>query len=77
MLGVLGLDPLDRQWSAADRDGDLRGVVDALVHVALAQRQAARERKDFGAADAIRDDLRAAGVLIEDTPQGSRWELKR
>ena len=77
MLGVLGLDPLDRQWSAADRDGDLRGVVNALVHVALAQRQAARERKDFSAADAIRDDLRAAGVLIEDTPQGPRWELKR
>ena len=77
MLSVLGLDPLSAQWTGAGRDGDLRGVVDALVAVALAQRQAARERKDYRAADAIRDDLRAAGVLIEDTPAGPRWELKR
>ena len=77
MLAVLGLDPLSGQWAAAGRDGDLRGVVDALVAVALAQRQAARERKDYRAADTIRDDLRAAGVLIEDTPAGPRWELKR
>jgi cysteinyl-tRNA synthetase len=77
MLAVLGLDPLAEQWTAAGRDGDLRGVVDALVQVALGQRQAARERKDYRAADTIRDDLRAAGVLIEDTPQGPRWELKR
>jgi cysteinyl-tRNA synthetase len=76
MLGVLGLDPLSGPWSAARSDGDLRGVVDALVGVALAQRQAARERKDYAAADAIRDGLRAAGVLIEDTPRGPRWELK-
>ena len=41
--------------------GDLRGVVDALVGVALAQRAAARERKDYAAADAIRDGLHAAG----------------
>ena len=42
-----------------------------------AQRQAARERKDYAAADTIRDSLREAGVLIEDTAQGPRWELKR
>jgi cysteinyl-tRNA synthetase len=77
MLGVLGLDPLSGQWAVAGRDGDLRGVVDALVAVALGQRQAARERRDYQAADTIRDDLRAAGVLIEDTPAGPRWELKR
>ena len=56
---------------------DLHAVVDALVGVALTQRQAARERKDYPAADAIRDSLQAAGILIEDTPQGPRWELKR
>ncbi len=76
MLGVLGLDPLAGPWIADGADGDLRGVVDALVGVALAQRQAARDRKDYAAADAIRDELRAAGVLIEDTPRGPRWELK-
>jgi cysteinyl-tRNA synthetase len=77
MLGVLGLDPLDEPWATAGPDDDLHAVVDALVGVALAQRQAARERKDYAAADTIRDSLREAGVLIEDTAQGPRWELKR
>jgi cysteinyl-tRNA synthetase len=76
MLGVLGLDPLSRPWSGGG-DHDLRDVVDALVVVALGQRQAARDRKDYPAADEIRDQLQAAGVFIEDTPQGPRWEIKR
>ncbi len=46
----------------------MRPVVDALIGVALEQRQAARARKDFAAADAIRDQLQEAGVLVEDTP---------
>ena len=62
---------------AAALDDDLREVVDALVKGSLAERQAARERKDWATADAIRDRLEDAGVLIEDTPDGSRWELKR
>jgi cysteinyl-tRNA synthetase len=76
MLGVLGLDPLCSPW-AAGGGGDLRGVVDALVRVALGQREAARARKDWDAADEIRDSLNAAGVLIEDTPQGPRGVIKR
>jgi cysteinyl-tRNA synthetase len=80
MLGVLGLDPLAEPWAAIPATGsasDLRGVVDALVGVALEQRASARERKDYAAADAIRDGLSAAGVLVEDTPRGPRWELKQ
>jgi len=77
MLGVLGLDPLAPEWAAAAPDDDLRAVVDALVTVALDQRQAARERRDYQAADAIRDGLHAAGVLIEDTPDGPRWTIKQ
>ncbi|HYV81439.1 MAG TPA: DALR domain-containing protein [Streptosporangiaceae bacterium] len=77
MLGVLGLDPLAQPWVARGADDDLREVVDALVKASLAERQAAKDRRDWAAADAIRDHLRAAGVIIEDTPEGPRWELKR
>jgi cysteinyl-tRNA synthetase len=80
MLGVLGLDPLAAPWAAGPggpAGGDLRPVVDALVSVALEQRQSARQRKDYAASDAIRDRLQDAGVLVEDTPRGPRWELKR
>jgi cysteinyl-tRNA synthetase len=77
MLGVLGLDPLDPQWSTGGSDQQLAQVTDGLVSLALEQRQAARARKDFAAADAIRDQLTRLGVSVEDTPQGPRWELTR
>jgi len=73
MLDVLGLNPSD--WRRGDAGGRLEGAVDALVAVALEQRQAARERKDFASADAIRDQLKAAGIEIEDTTDGPRWSL--
>jgi cysteinyl-tRNA synthetase len=78
MLGVLGLDPLAEPWAHEASGGaaaDLRETVGKLVAVALEQRQAARTRKDFAAADAIRAQLGAAGVQIEDTPAGPRWSL--
>jgi len=77
MLAVLGLDPLSEPWASRGADDDLHEVVDALVKASLAERQAARDRGDYTAADTIRDRLRAAGVLIEDTADGPRWELKR
>ena len=58
-------------------DDRLAQATDGLVALALEQRQAARARKDFPAADAIRDQLTALGVSVEDTPQGPRWELTR
>jgi cysteinyl-tRNA synthetase len=72
MLAVLGLDPFDPQWTAGQ---NLSPVVDALVVLALEQRAAARARKDWAAADAIRDELRAAGIVVEDTPNGPRWTV--
>jgi cysteinyl-tRNA synthetase len=77
MLGIFGLDPLAQPWVARGADDDLREVVGALVKASLAERQAARDRRDWAAADAIRDHLQAAGVIIDDTPEGTRWELKR
>jgi cysteinyl-tRNA synthetase len=76
MLGVLGLDPLEPPWNVDRADEGLRDVVDSLVRVALEARQDARARKDFGAADAIRDQLAVAGIVIEDTPAGPRWTLR-
>ncbi len=77
MLAALGLDPLAEPWATGQPGDDLRSVVDALVAVALQQREAARARRDFAAADAIRDQLKLAGVVVEDTARGPRWELAR
>ncbi len=75
MLGVLGLDPLDPVWSRGKASEDLRGVVDALVQGLLAQRAEARAGKDFALADAIRDQIKTAGIELEDTPDGTRWSV--
>jgi cysteinyl-tRNA synthetase len=83
MLDVLGLDPLSPHWSGSGafggaRSGEqLRHIVGALVRLSLEQRDAARARRDYATADAIRDGLEEIGVVVEDTPQGPRWELKR
>ena len=79
MLGILGLDPGAAEWSDAggSASDDLTGVVDELVGTLLAQRADARARKDWAAADAIRDALNAAGLAITDTPEGARWSLER
>ena len=77
MLAVLGLDPLSPQWAGSGSGSRLRTVVDELVRLTLRQRDAARARKDYAAADAIRDGLDAIGVVVEDTPEGPRWELRR
>jgi len=78
MLDVLGIDPLSPQWSSADSAGTagLTRVVDGLVALALEQRAAARTRKDWSAADAVRDQLKLAGIAVEDTPAGPRWTLE-
>ena len=76
MLDVLGLDPLAPPWSGGTAAQDLRPVIEQLVAVALEQRAAARDRRDFAAADAIRDQLKAAGVVVEDTPSGARFTLR-
>jgi cysteinyl-tRNA synthetase len=78
MLEVLGLDPFDPHWatgSSSAREERLSSAVDALVATLLEQRAAARAAKDFATADAIRDQLKAAGIELEDTPQGSTWSL--
>jgi len=76
MLDVLGLNPADPAWGpATSADGELTSAVDALVRGLLEQRAAARAAKDWAAADAVRDQLKAAGIEITDTPDGPKWSL--
>jgi len=48
--------------------------LESEVEDLIAKRQAARKAKDFREADRIRDDLKARGILLEDSPQGVRWK---
>jgi cysteinyl-tRNA synthetase len=73
-LAILGCDPFDAAFNAGGKD--LSDALDGVIQLALAQRAAARDRKDFAASDAIRDGLAALGISIEDTPQGQRWTIK-
>jgi cysteinyl-tRNA synthetase len=78
MLSVLGLDPRSEPWTGTDNQSEqMREIVGALVQVALDQRQAARARKDFATADALREGLESAGIAVEDTRDGPRWEIRR
>jgi cysteinyl-tRNA synthetase len=77
MLSVLGLDPHAAEWAQAQPGVDLTQVVDGLVAALLAQRSQARERKDWAAADAIRDQLATIGLHVTDTADGPRWSIEK
>lgn len=76
LLGVLKVDPAvwlgyggGAQAGSVDADSEAARI-DAL----LREREAARKSRDFKRADAIRDELAARSIVIEDTPQGARWK---
>ena len=60
--------------SLADRDAGVDAELAAWADERVAARQRARAERDWAAADAIRDELAEAGIVIEDTPQGPRWK---
>lgn len=62
LMNVFGVDGLE-QAPLLDAD------VDALIK----ERDAARETSNFARSDEIRDELAARGIILEDTPQGTRW----
>lgn len=73
MTGVLGIDPLADEWRS---DGGAEAsALDDLVRAMIAQRAQARADKDWAAADRIRDAIAAAGITLEDTPDGTHWSI--
>jgi cysteinyl-tRNA synthetase len=68
LMGLLGNDP--EQWFAGHVEGDMPAdEIEALIE----QRNAAKAERDFNRADAIRDQLRDAGVTIQDGRDGTSW----
>jgi cysteinyl-tRNA synthetase len=70
-LGLLQQDPA--AWFARGASGEDDGRIQALVD----ERAAAKQARDFARADAIRDELAAMGVVIEDGAQGTRWSIAK
>ncbi len=71
---VLSLDLIESARKAAQPQS---ASLDAQVEALIQQRQQARKDKNFALADQIRDQLKAQGILLEDTPQGVKWSIQK
>ena len=70
VLGILSEDPV--AWlSKTDAGGD--GLTVEVIDQMLIDRAEAKANRDFSRADAIRDELNAAGIIIEDSASGATW----
>ena len=68
MAEIIGI--FEQQEKAAEDDG----LTDKLMEIIITLRQDARKEKNWAVADKIRDALKDAGVVLEDTPSGVRWK---
>ena len=67
MAEIIGI--FEQQAKAEDD-----GLTDKLMEIIITLRQDARKEKNWAVADKIRDALKDAGVVLEDTPNGVRWK---
>lgn len=72
MTEVLGINPTAWASASTDKNGE---AFDALIQSLIAERDAARAAKDFARSDAIRDQLQAAGIILEDGADGTHWSV--
>ncbi|WP_405372507.1 MULTISPECIES: cysteine--tRNA ligase [unclassified Microbacterium] len=74
MADILDIDPTNAKWSAPVARS-AAGALHRLVTTMITQRADARAEKDWAAADRIRDAIAAAGLVLEDGPDGTHWSL--
>ncbi|KJR46341.1 Cysteinyl-tRNA synthetase [Desulfosporosinus sp. I2] len=70
---VLGLDLLHPANIQVENEEMMTQIMDAVLQI----RSRSRQKKDWEMADFIRDVMKEKGILIEDTPQGARWQIKK
>ncbi len=79
MLDILGLDPFSSVWvkyaDSAQGDNKYAQALDVLVKHVLSDRQIARADKNWVKADALRDLLTDAGIIVEDGASGASWHM--
>lgn len=75
MTKILGVDPILWSEKESTRDSGAQAALEKLVASMIERRQAAREAKDWATADAVRDELKAAGIELVDGPQGTEMRI--
>jgi cysteinyl-tRNA synthetase len=74
ILNVLNINPLDAIWQTRG-SAEALSALDKLVQTMIEQRKLARDNKDFETSDRIRDQLKIAGITLEDEAGSTNWSL--
>jgi cysteinyl-tRNA synthetase len=75
IVRVLNINPLDPMWQTQGSANEALSALDKLVQSLIEQRKAARDNKDFETSDRIRDQLKIAGITLEDEAGSTNWSL--
>lgn len=75
MVDVLNINPTAKFWQGSGSAESAMSALDGLVRSLIEQRNLARDSKDFETSDRIRDQLKAVGVVLEDSAGSTNWSL--
>lgn len=76
ILGVLQQDPVQYEQRKKQKLLDAIDLSPDEIDALIAERKSARERKDWAASDAVRDELLAHNIELHDGPDGTTWDVK-